>query len=385
MEVKDVAELLNTVRQEVLGESVVVTEDLSNVAQLGTEIKNAKLESEFLKGVVDKVSYTKFVSRRYESRYPTLMMSNWEYGSVLEKIDSDMPIVRENEAWQLTDGASYDQQVYHAPNNVTAKYYNGIVTFVIEESITLYQFNSSFQSGAKMLAFLSMLETKIDNALTIAVDNLASRTVNNMIAIVAHQADEAGTAAGRTSITYRNALYEYNQEHGTELTVNQFLNSADALRWFASEYLKNADHMGTMSTLFNAEGKERFTPSNLLQSFLLSEVSDKIDTVARATTFHDEFIKLPKHQLVDYWQGSGDNFKFENTSKIMVKTSKNDTVSLSGIIGVQFDFEACGLTKYERRVNTVPNYVGDFVTSIYKQDAGYMIDLSENCVVWYLA
>ena len=48
-------------------------------------------------------------------------MDSWEYGSILQKIESELPEATENETWNLVDGESYDPNVFHQPK-VSSKF-----------------------------------------------------------------------------------------------------------------------------------------------------------------------------------------------------------------------------------------------------------------------
>ena len=40
-------------------------------------------------------------------------MDSWEFGSVLEKIQADIPQATENSSWELTDGETYNQDIFY--------------------------------------------------------------------------------------------------------------------------------------------------------------------------------------------------------------------------------------------------------------------------------
>jgi hypothetical protein len=73
-------------------------------------------------------------------------MDSWEYGSIMEKIQADMPEASENETWELEDGESYDPHVFYKPS-ASAKFYNSKVTFEINQSVTERQVKESFASA----------------------------------------------------------------------------------------------------------------------------------------------------------------------------------------------------------------------------------------------
>ena len=104
-----------------------------------------------------------------------------------------------------------------------------------------------------------------------------------------------------------------------------------------------------------------------------------------SSTFHNEFVALPKGEIVPYWQGSGIDYSFTSVSSINVKTASGDTVSASGIIGVMFDRDALGVTNLDRRVTTNYNPKAEFFSNWYKFDAGYFNDMNENFVLFYVA
>ena len=59
--------------------------------------------------------------------------------------------------------------------------------------------------------------------------------------------------------------------------------------------------------------------------------------------------------------------------------------SASGILGVMFDHEACGVANLDRRMPTHRNDKGEFTNVFAKMDAGYFNDFNENCVVFFVA
>ena len=146
-----------------------------------------------------------------------------------------------------------------------------------------------------------------------------------------------------------------------------------------------ADRLSKISTLFNVEGKERFTSADYLHVVLLSDFAKAADAYLQSDTYHNEFTKLPNAETVPYWQASGTGYDFDSVSKIDVKTASGNTVSQTGILGVMFDRDALGVTNLDRRVTTHYNAKAEFYSNWYKFDAGYFNDLSENFVVFFVA
>lgn len=386
MRVEQVYELTNTAMQETLGESAVVAEDLSNVVDLGKTLLSAGQEAvdNYVRKLHDQIGRMVFVDRVYGGRAPSVLMDGWEYGSILEKVSAELPDAQENEDWMLQDGASYDPNIFTQPKVIT-KLFNGRVTFEIPVSTTEDQVKSAFQSASQLNAFYSMIQTSIQNSMTIKMDNLVMRTINNMIAESFYADMPSGTYTGAGGTHAVNLLYAYNQKFSTSLTAADALVTPEFIRFASMTMANYIDRLRVMSTLFNIGGAERFTPDDRLHVVMLSEFKNAAGSYLQSDTFHNEYTALPNAESVVYWQGSGTDYAFSNTSAINVTTSGGHAVDAAGIIGVMFDRDALGVTNLDRKVNTYYNPKASFWNEWHKFIAGYFNDLNENMVVFYVA
>ena len=384
MEVKQIYSLVNDVTGEILGKSDILKEDLSNVVDMGKELFSNTDVDNYVKTLVNRVGKTVFINRKYSGKVPSILMDSWEFGSVLQKISADLPNATENESWELENGTSYDPNIFYKPT-VSAKFYNSKVTFEVPLSFTEKQVKESFNSASELNAFISMLYNAVEKSMTVKTDALIMRTINNMIAQTV-DGDNSGVRAV-------NLLDNYNTlkglTEGDKLTANKALTTPDFLKYASMQIALYADRLGTMSTLFNQGGKERFTPKDMLHIVLLSDYAQSTKTYLESDTFNDELVKLPTAETVPYWQGSGTSFEFAKTSKIdvTIRTANGGTkdVSVSGVIGVMFDRDALGVANLDRRVTTNYNPKAEFFSNWYKFDCGYFNDLNENFVVFYIA
>lgn len=386
MKVEQVKTLTNTAMSEALGESVVVAEDLSNVVDLGKQLLSAGQESvdNYVRKLHDQIGRMVFVDRVYGGRAPSVLMDGWEYGSILEKVAAELPEAEENEDWTLQNGTSYDPNIFTEPKIIT-KLFNGRVTFEIPVSTTEKQVKSAFQSAAQLNAFYSMIQTSIQNSMTIRMDALVMRTINNMIGECFYADMSGGTYTGAGGTHAINLLYAYNQKFGTSLTVADALVTPAFIRFASMTMANYIDRLKVMSTLFNIGGAERFTPADRLHVVMLSEFKNAAMSYLQSDTFHDEYTALPEAESVVYWQGSGTDYGFSSTSKIYVTTSGGHSVEAGGILGIMFDRDALGVSNLDRKVNTYYNPKASFWNEWHKFDAGYFNDLNENMVVFYIA
>lgn len=388
MEVKQVYDILNTITGEMLGEEIVVNEDLSNIVDVGRAFENLDngLDN-YVRKLQDHIGKVVFVDRVYRGRGVGLVRDGWEWGSILEKIRTKLPEAQENETWSLEDGVSYDPNIFTAPD-VSVKFYNKRVTYEIPISITEKQVKSSFSSATQLNAFYSMIQTSIENSMTVKMDGLVMRTVNNMIAETIHSEYPNGTGYDAGSgVRAVNLLYKYNQTvpEGSRLTVDNCLTDPGFIRYAAYQMGLYSDRLEVMSTLFNMESTEKFTPKDRQHFLLLSEFKRSADVFLQSDTFHDEFTRIPDAESIAYWQGSGIDYAFTSTSAIKVQTSQGHAVDVDGVLGVMFDRDAMGVANLDRRVTTNYNPKAEFWNEWHKFDAGFWNDGAENCVVFFVA
>ena len=387
MKMTQVYELVNTITQEILGDSIIVNEDLSNIVDIGRAFANAGSLDNYVRKLNDHIGKMVFVDRVYSGRAPSVLMDGWEYGSILEKVRGDLPDATENETWELQDGASYDPNIFTRPS-VSVKFFNDRVTFEVPVSFTERQVKSAFSSAVQMNAFMSMIRTNVENSLTVKMDSLIMRTINAGIGETLHDEFNSGVYSGASGVKAVNLLWLYNQKFSQNLTAAQAITDPAFIR-FASYMIKNyVRRMQDMSRLFNIGGTAKFTPADRMHIVMLDEFKNAADVYLYdgLNQFNTENIRLPATmETVAYWQGSGLNYGFADTSAISIKTPSGDTVTASGIIGVIFDRDTLGVANVDRRVTTNYNAKAEFYNEWHKRDAGYFLDLDENFVVFYLA
>lgn len=377
MQVTQVADIVNSLSEQYMGESAVSTTDLSNVVDIGTTVMDLNNLDHYVHDLIDHIGKVVFVNRAYRGKTPSLVMDGWEYGAVLEKITYDeYPEAQQNDSWDLQDNHSYDPNVFYKPS-VSAKFFEKRNTFDIPMSFAKRQVKSAFSSGTQLNAFFSMIETVIQNSMTIKIDQLAEAAINNMIAMTVADANANRAVNLRTM---------YNAAYGKSITAAQAVTDPDFIR-YASYIMKlYSERLQRMSKLFNVGAKERFTSSERLHVILLSEFAAAAEAYLYSTTYHDQFVHLSKAETVPYWQGSGVAYDFASTSKINVVTPGSETATeVTGILGVMFDRDAVGVCNLDRRVTTNWNARAEFFNNWYKFDAGYFNDTNENFIVFYVA
>lgn len=393
MLVEQIYQIVNGITTEVLGEGNVVNEDLSNIVEIGETIANlgsAAFEN-YTRSLIDHIGRVVFVNRPYAGSAPSVLMDAWEYGSILEKIQAEMPIAQENDSWSLQDGYVYEQDRFKKPV-VSAKFYNSKTTFETQMSFAERQVKSAFDSVSQLNAFFSMIDTAIYNGQTVKTDALVMRVINNAIANTINNEFTSGTGyAAGSGVRAVNLLYLYNQAHpnATIANLGAAMSNPEFIRFAAYTMSLYQDRMRKLSTLFNIGGKARFTPADRLHFIMLNDFAKAADIYNQSDTFHEQFTALPSSETVPFWQGSGTSYGISDISSINATvdtpSGSTATINVTGIIGVMFDRDALGVCNQDRRVTTHYNARAEFFNNWYKVDAQYFNDFNENCVVFYAA
>ena len=389
MKVEQLKTLLASVLSEVTGKTDLTTEDLQNLIDVGTTAVGNGVDN-YVKSLVNHIGKVIFVNRPYMGNVPSVLMDSWEYGSILEKISTDLLAAEENDTWNLVDKKQYSQDTFYKPT-VTAKFFNSKTTFEIPLSITERQVKESFSSAEQLNGFVSMLYNAVEKSISVYFDGLIMRTINSMTArTLASETTAFGESGSQdygkgSTAKAINLLYLYNKTVESPIKAEDAIYDPQFIR-FAS-YIMNltADRMKTINTAFNIGGKQRFTPSDMLHTVLLSDFAAAAKTYLYSDTFNAEDVLLPKAETVSSWQGTGTGFDFKSVSSIDVKIGETDTVKASGILGVMFDRDALGVTNLDRRVTSTYNAKAEFFNNFFKFEAGFFNDTDENFVVFYVA
>lgn len=392
MKVTQIASVLNaTIMKEIGGETAVVSEDLSNIVDVGKTVldytsaaQGANMNS-FVSTLIDQIGRVKFVDRTYRSQAPNILHDSWEYGSIMMKVRAEVPDFQENTSWKLgtyngqgiADASALDPFVISAPT-ATAKFYNSKVTYEAPITIGEIQLKQAFTSAAEMGRFIATIENRISLKMTLSTDALIMRTINSLIA--------AKKAANENVV---NLLTEYNNAVGETdaLTAEEALRNTEFLRFATKTIALYKDYLKTAGTLYNSGNYVTFTPTENLKFVVLSEFAKDMETYLYSDTFHNEFVKMDGFATVPFWQGTGTaGADFTSRSKIIAKPAGAQTAqTIDGVVAVMFDEQAAAVCNENYRVTSQYNARGEYTNYFYKWDASYMNDTEENCIVFVIA
>lgn len=383
MKVNQVSSILNQTFNEIIGESELVADDLSNVVDVGRKITSDTTYGNningYIKTIWDKVGQTLYNDVVYTGEGYPIFATDAEYGSVLEKIRIIPAEYDDNKAWTFTedDSSTFADMFGYHPAKVSAKYFNSVCTYRTEPvTITEKQLASAFYSREDMLRFMGMIEASYMSKMRFAFTMLSKKVVNGFIA-----------EKIKNNNGVINLLTEYKTATGnTTMTAAKALSDIDFLRFAGSEYKKYIDFLSQPTMLYNTDGYVNYTGKDNLISIMISDFSRALDTYLYSDTFNPEYLKIGNYNVTSYWQGNGTNNNFTDRSTInVIPPSGGDAVNASGIIAVIFDKRACMINARRPETGVQVNNFDNWYNYIYKESAGYFVDTGENGIVFKIS
>lgn len=372
-----VYQMVNDSAKEALGQQAITAKDTGSLISLGDQIQVTENVEAFYKTLFNRIGRTVVAVRAFEIGERSVMRNEMEWGVIYQKISFKPRDAVENPSWKTdTQANPYDIE---PQTEVVQKLFSIMGTYSYEDSLPDYQLFTAFTSASAMAAFISGAYTNMYNYLKIAEANLANLAVNTYM---------AGAISGTKASQKRNLLKEYNDKFTKTLTVEQALTDASFLK-FASKTINDTIKQFTSpSTIFNAEGIVRQTTKDKLVVEVLSQFATATTSYMESDTYHNELVKLPRYEEVNYWQASGTSFSFNDASTIDIKNAKingGKEVKQTGIVAFIHDYDAVASIIYRRRSHSIYNPRAERYNVMEKADKGYAVDLSENGVVFYMA
>lgn len=384
MNVKQIAETVNEVIQQSIGESELLNNDLSNVVAVGQQITNFASAGgwgydNFVKSIIDKVGRVIVVDRPYAREDFGLYRDSWEYGSGLEKIRITVNDFEADSTWQLTSGTKYDDILVYEPPTVSVLLWNNKFAFRTAMSYAPeLVIREAFTSPESLIRFISGIESRINNIRELALEQLQKTAIVNLIAC---------KYINDNNVV--NILQMYNSDNGTKLTPDEAIHNAEFIRYAVMRINMYRGFISRFSMLYNDGGYPTFTPTDDQKLILLTEFVKAAQSYLYSNAYNRDDVTISGNFYeTPYWQGSGTdaNIPFSTSGSIDVTANIDDgsnvPIARNHIIGTLFDRDAVMLNNENYRVTSFYNADNETTKYYYKFDGQYCNDIFENCVVF---
>lgn len=369
MEITQIYDVVNSVVSQAMGTTELTAVDTQSLISLGNAVLSSSVNTEcFLNTLIQRIGRTIISFREYKSMFGDLVRNNFEWGAILQKLKTSMPVATADQSYNLTDGASVDMYKVAKPK-VNQKLFVTETPYQLYVTIQRVHLKEAFLSAENMSAFIASIFGEVQNKIELSYEDLGRTALNNFIA-------ETSTSSNRAV----NLLSTYNSLAGTKLTVNQALINPDFLRWSVGHIKLYSRKMRSMSTLYNDGTETRHTPIDYQRLYVISDFETQLETVTQYAAFNEGYIKLEGFRDVPFWQSAQSPYDIS-----IKRSSDGTTTNINNIVACLFDLEALGIYKQEEWTSTTPfNSAGGYFNTYWHLKQLYFNDLSENFVYFYL-
>lgn len=385
MEINQVYSLLNDINQQMWGEDALAVNDLSGIISMGNTVLSSSTNvDKFFSTLIDRIG--KVIIRRLdlELDFPKLMMNEFEFGAILQKITIDPFGAKENTDWEVGSGGFTPTLLDIYPPSIHQMLFTDAVTFEMRKSLPNSILSTAFEGASQMANFMTAVTAAMVDSMTLSINNLSRTCINNFIAEkiknsngIVNIADMYNTAYSSTPVT----------------DCEEAMRTPEFLRYATNVIRKYFKYLSMPNVNYNVAGLVRATQRNNLHFLANTTFIAGLESFLYADSFRQEYLDLNNFTEVAYWQG---NLDTDNTSvnlpgdvtaiNVIPSSEKGQlsptAVSQSGIIAVLADRQAIGVGLNKRRSAAFNNVMDDYTTVKMSATIQYYNDLSESGIIF---
>ena len=362
--------LVNTVNSEAFGHSAIVVTDTSSLISLGTTVLSSSTNTEaFLNTLAQRIGRTILRFREYRNKLGDMVLNDFEYGAILQKLKVHMPEAELDESYDLIDGNTVDHYKIAKPS-VDQKLFVTRTPYQFHITIQRVHLKEAFLSPEAMGAFIGVIFGEVRNAIEISLENLGRVTLATAIA----------EYSGAREI---KLVTDYNAEYlpTTPLTAAEALHNEEFLRYAIMRMMTMVDAIQDASELYNDGTMVTFTPREDVRMRVISEFQRRIESNVLYAAFNERFVDIPEgYTKLNFWQAA------QSPYNVNIKRPSDDAATtVNNVVAMLYDRDAMGIYKIDEEVATSPvNAAGLYYNQYWHEKQLRFIDLSENGVIFTL-
>lgn len=378
--VNQIYQMLNNVQKMAYGEIAVAVVNTSTLVALGDAVLRSDLNKDkFVNVLFDRIGLTLVDTRVYKAQDSNVIKRDLDFGCAMQKIHVEPVEAQANPEWLIGDQNFIPEYAPVIKPDVRQKIFHDMVTYETGVTVPDNILKTAFTNEIKMASFIVAIMNALENGIELAKERATDLTRATMIAYCLKN-------GGVNAI---NLLPAYNATLPTGATPlatkAQFDNDEKALAFGAKTMALTSDRLTRMNKLFNNEGFARFTPKEYQKFDVLNTFDYDIKYGVRPVVYNEKFIQIPGYSLVPYWMGSGTTYADADISAVKISDAGGTVADQSGVVGVMYDEEACGVNIFGEESAFDRNDHAHYTTHYRQMSAQYFVDTSEQCVVFYIA
>lgn len=390
MSIEQAYQLLNSLHSQATGQTSVAPTDLSSFVSMAQETLRAGYDP-IINSLSQMVGRTIVAVRPYRAKFKGLELTNQRWGGITRKVNYIEGSAEEDKTYALVDGQAIDQYVVKKPKVLETHYYG---RDIYSDTYTIFttQLDTAFTSPEALGEFFSGLMMHFSNQREQWLEEMKRSILCNFIAAKYTSATEAGSVSTDQVV---HLLTEYNTESGQNLSATDIYlpaNYRPFIQWVYAKVNTIARLMAERSEKFQQRvtGKPimRHTDAADLKMYMLASLMDQIDAMAMSNTYHNDMLKMVDREAVSYWQSIEAPDEIQVTPAFVdgdLAIAAANPVTLSAVVGVLFDRDACGYNIYKDTMSTSPyNARGEYYNIFPHVEIQLQNDLTEKGVVLML-
>lgn len=381
--VNQVYSMLNTVQAMAYGSSAVSVVNTATLVSLGDFVLSSNSNKDkFVNVLFDRIGITLVDTRLYNAKEGNVIRRDLDFGVAMQKIHVEPVEAKENPEWLIGNNDFVPEYAPVLKPTVSQKIFSDMVTYECGVTVPDNMLRTAFVNEVKMAAFIVAIMNALENGIELAKERAIDLTRATMIAYCLKN-------AGKNSV---NLLTEYNNtlpESATPLTADEYYSTEKAMVNGCMNMALTSDRLTRMNKLFNNDGYARHTPKEYQKFDVLNTFDYAVKYGVRPFVYNEEFVKIPNFNTVPYWMGCGTSYAESDISKVYIQKGSGAGVETvanqTGVVGVLYDEEACGVNIFGEESAFDRNDHAHYTTHYRQMTAQYFVDMSEQCVVFYIA
>lgn len=282
-------------------------------------------------------------------------------------------------------GESVDMQQIKKADVLQTNFY-GMNTFADHYTVFDEQLEVAMQSPEELAMFWTMILQNVSDRFEQSRENCARAILSNAVGAL-----KALNESGRII----HLLTEYNTRTGKSLTTTTVYDPAnypDFMRFVFGRVAALSSLMTERSSLFqtivNSKYINRHTPIERQRLYLFAPEEMQMRSQVLSTTFHDEFLRMADHEMVNFWQSIQTPGRVSVTPGYIAANGTATAGSaqvVDNVFGILMDEEAGGYTRLRSSIKPAPyNAAGDYQNFWLKEYNKMYMDNTEKMILLLL-
>lgn len=300
---------LNKAAAQAKGETKIAEQDYTDLIHEAGDWTVGQKE-QFLGQLSAQYADTMYTDAAWSDKYGDLFFKNSdEFGAIVQIINTEMPEVRENRAWdQIVSGyTTIGSNVVYLPV-VKEQLTGGTSSWAVPYALTGTQLQAAFRDAAGLRRFESYVVMAAENAGRYHIARMTAANRNNYMLEKLAKGNTAYSTGVQPKINVVNYVEEYCRMRGitTGMTAQEFLNNTNGCLRSVQRTTKKYQALVTdMTTLFSmqTDTKGKFIPPGRFTFSVIADFVGLLESELYSTTWHNDFVKLSGYREIPSWQG----------------------------------------------------------------------------------